>query len=171
LLAALALALAGAPLTAPITGVPDAVAHQQTIAISTVSINPRTGMVEIVHQVPLHDAEHALRLKGVSNPDILGDEKSREAFAAYVTKRFVLEIDGVAVQPAYLGSEASAGSLFVYQELPAPKADKAMLRFNSQILTDLWARQENRVNIGGGTRPETFIFHDGDSAREALLMP
>lgn len=165
LLATLALALAGAPLV----GVPAALAHQQKIAISTVSINKRTGMIEIVHQVPIHDAEHALRFKGANNPDILGDEKSREAFALYVTKRFLLEVDGVAVQPAYVGSEASAGSLFVYQELPAPKSGKAVLRVNSQILTDLWARQENRVNIGGGTHPETFIFHEGEDARQALL--
>ncbi len=165
LLAALALALA----SAPIAGVPAALAHQQKIAISTVSLNKRTGMIEIVHQVPIHDAEHALRYRGVNNPDILSDEKSREAFAAYVTKRFLLEVNGAAAQPAYVGSEASAGSLFVYQELPAPKAGKAALRFNSQILTDLWARQENRVNIGGGTHPETFIFHADESAREALL--
>ena len=47
--------------------------------------------------------------------------------------------------------------------------EAAALRFNSQILTDVWARQENRVNIGGGTAPETFIFHADTPLREALL--
>jgi hypothetical protein len=166
LLALLALALV--PL-----GVSTAAAHQQKIAISTLALNPRSGMVEIVHQVPVHDAEHALRVQGAKNPDIIGSEESREDFAAYVTRRFLLTIDGVTATPAYVGSEITGGSLWVYQEAPAPAGGAggsgAVLRFNSQILTDVWARQENRVNIGGGTDVETFIFRSGTSDAEARL--
>lgn len=166
LLAALALLLAPG-------GVGSALAHQQKIAISTVSFNSRTGMFEIAHQVPLHDAEHALRAQGITNPDIIGSEKSREAFAQYVTRRFLFEVNGKAAAPSYVGSEITDGSLWVYQEVAAPAeaktAGNAGLRFGSQILTDVWARQENRVNIGGGTSPETFIFKSGDAAREAQL--
>jgi len=157
-------------LAVPLAGGAAAWAHQQKIAITTVSLNKRTGMIEIAHQVPLHDAEHALTAQGIKTPDIIGSEKSREAFAAYVTRRFLLEVDGAPVTPGYVGSEIDGGSLWVYQEVPAPAGDAAaMLRFNSQILTDIWARQENRVNIGGGTSPETFIFHADTPVREAVL--
>ena len=40
---------------------------------------------------------------------------------------------------------------------------------NSQVLTDIWARQENRVNLGSGTRVETFIFTAGDSAQDGVI--
>ena len=160
--------LALALLLAPV-GIGSALAHQQKIAISTISLNPRSGMIEIVHQVPVHDAEHALTAQGVDNPDIIGSAKSREAFAAYVTRRFLLEIGGAPVKPAYVGSEITGGSLWVYQEVSAGAEAGAVLRINSQILTDVWARQENRVNIGGGTSPETFIFRSGEPPREALL--
>lgn len=163
------LVLALALLLAPLAGGGSALAHQQKIAISTVALNARTGMIEIMHQVPLHDAEHALAAQGIKNPDIIGSSKSREQFAAYVTRRFLIAVDGTAVTPAYVGSEITGGSLWVYQEIPAPAAGKALLRINSQILTDIWARQENRVNIGGGTRPQTLIFKAGDPAREAVL--
>lgn len=156
-------------LAVPLAGAGSAWAHQQKIAITTVSLNKRTGMIEIAHQVPVHDAEHALIAQGIKTPDIIGSETSREAFAAYVTRRFLLEMDGASVTPSYVGSEIDGGSLWVYQEVPAPADGNAALRFNSQILTDVWARQENRVNIGGGTAPETFIFHAGDPPREALL--
>jgi hypothetical protein len=166
----LALALLLAP---PLAGGVAALAHQQKIAITTVSLNPRTGMIEIAHQVPLHDAEHALTAQGIKTPDIIGSQASREAFAAYVTRRFLLEVDGTRAEPAYVGSEIDGGSLWVYQEVPAPASVPgkagAILRFNSQILTDVWARQENRVNIGGGTAPETFIFHADTPVREAVL--
>ena len=161
--------LALALLAAPLAGAGSVLAHQQKIAITTVSLNARTAMIEIAHQVPVHDAEHALIAQGIKTPDIIGSEKSREAFAAYVTRRFLFEVDGKPAAPAYVGSEIDGGSLWVYQEVPAPAAGSAALRFNSQILTDVWARQENRVNIGGSTAPETFIFHADTPAREALL--
>lgn len=165
LLAVLALALV------PLGLAGEAGAHQQKIAISTVSLNARTGMIELAHQVPVHDAEHALTAQGIKGPDIIGSAKSREAFAAYVARRFLLAVDGKPAAPAYVGSEITGGSLWVYQEVPAPAAGgKAVLRFNSQILTDVWARQQNRVNIGAGTAPETFIFKAGDPPREALLQ-
>jgi hypothetical protein len=164
------LMLALALVLAPLLGAGIGHAHQQKIAISTISLNPRTGMIEIAHQVPVHDAEHALRVQGAKNPDIIGSEASREAFAAYVTRRFLLEVGGTPVKPAYVGSEIIGGSLWVYQEVPGPAGGAgAALRFTSQILTDVWARQENRVNIGAGTAPQTFIFKVGDPPREALL--
>ena len=144
-------------------------AHQQKIAISTVTVNPRTDRLELVHQVPVHDAEHALRVQGAPVPDIIGSPASREAFASYITSRFRLEIDGTAASPEYVGSEIIGGSVFVYQEAPAPAAG-ASIRVNSQILTDVWARQENRVNIGRGTQVTTFVFTAGDAAQEAALV-
>lgn len=129
-----------------------ALAHQQKFAISTVSANPHTGMIEIVHQVPVHDSEHALRLQGADNPDIIGSEASREAFARYITRRLLLAVNDEIVSPDYVGSEVIGGSLWVYQEIPAPSGTETRLRVNSQILTDVWARQENRVNIGGGQK-------------------
>ncbi|PKP95255.1 MAG: hypothetical protein CVT75_02715 [Alphaproteobacteria bacterium HGW-Alphaproteobacteria-14] len=154
-------------LLAPIVAVP-AWAHQQKIAISTVSINPRTDRLELVHQVPVHDAEHALRVQGTKVPDIVGSADSREAFVRYAARRFLLEMDGAPITPTYVGSEVIGGSLFVYQEAPAPQLD-AQIRVNSQILTDVWARQENRVNIGSGTKVTTFVFTAGDAAQSARL--
>lgn len=165
------LALVLAPL-----GAGTAAAHQQKFTISTVSLNERTGMIEIAHQVPVHDAEHALVVQRTGNPnihtpDIIGSEDSREAFARYVTRRFLLVVDGEIITPDYVGSEISGGSLWVYQETPAPASSaegaQTLVRINSQILTDVWARQENRVNIGGGTSVQTFVFKSGDVAQTA----
>ncbi|NBB26448.1 hypothetical protein GVM20_15045 [Porphyrobacter sp. SLTP] len=162
------LALVLAPIGAGTAG-----AHQQKFTISTVSLNPRTGMIEIAHQVPVHDAEHALVVQRTGNPnihtpDIIGSEDSREAFARYVTRRFLLVVNDAIITPDYVGSEITGGSLWVYQETPAPEGE-AMIRVNSQILTDVWARQENRVNIGGGTSVQTFIFKSGDVAQTTPL--
>lgn len=157
------LALVLAPL-----GAGTALAHQQKIAITTVAHNPRTGMIEIVHQVPVHDAEHALRFQGAKTPDIIASPDSRDDFGRYVGRRFLLMVNGAIVSPEYVGAEITGGSLWVYQETPAPEGETTV-RINSQIFTDVWARQENRVNVGGGTRVTTLVFRAGDTPQTAAL--
>ena len=140
-----------------------AAAHQQKLAVSTIAVNPRTAKLEVVHQVPVHDAEHALKRQGIA-ADIVASSDSREAFARYVARRFKLEAGGKPVALTYVGSEVSGGSLMVYQEAAKPRAG-ASLSVNSQILTDVWARQENRVNIGRGTNVRTFVFTVNEPSR------
>jgi hypothetical protein len=154
--------LAAALLAAPLR------AHQQKFAVSTISVNPRTRRLEVVHQVPVHDAEHALRRQGAASADIVGSPASREAFARYVAGRFTLRANDGPVALELVGSEITGGSLWVYQEAPALPAGTKLI-VNSQILTDVWAKQENRVNLGAGTAVETLVFHGGDPAKAATL--
>lgn len=153
-----AIALAGAPVHA----------HQQSRAISTIAPNARSNRLEIMHQIPLHDAEHGLQIMGTPSPDILGSEESRLAFADHVAERFVLEVDGAPVTLAFVGTQIEGGSLWIYQEADLPRAGAA-ITVNSQILTDAWPAQENRVNLGAGTRVKTLVFRRGDGAQRASL--
>jgi hypothetical protein len=143
-------------------------AHQQKITITNVSHNPRTDMVEVIHFVPLHDAEHALKSQGIAAPDIVGDIESRRAFVRYLAERFVLEASGTPVALTLLGSEVDGGNLVIYLEGPSPGLGTD-LRLGSQLLTDIWARQENRVNIGSGGERKTLIFRAGDRPQAAEL--
>lgn len=145
-----------------------AVAHQQKVSISTIEHNSRTGLLEVVHRIPLHDAEHALRAQGRKAPDIVNDIPSRRAFARYVADRFSVAVKGQPLELTTLGSEIDGGHLIVYQEARSPGFD-ATLTVQSQILTDVWARQVNRVNIGQPTSPTTLIFRQGEPAKSGRL--
>lgn len=143
-------------------------AHQQKITLSSIAHNEKTGLLEVEHRVPLHDAEHALQAQGVRAPDIINDLESRRAVARYVVSRFWVLHAGKPVKFTLLGTEIDGGRLVVYQQAPSPGAG-AQLSIRSQILSDVWLRQENRVNLGVGTEVETLIFHDGDPAKIARL--
>lgn len=143
-------------------------AHQQKAAITSVEHNPRTGMIEVVHSIPLHDAEHALRHQGQKSADIKGDVESRRAFARYAAQRFSIAADGRELDLTVLGTEIEGASLLVYQEGPSP-GPGAQLTIRSQVLTDIWLRQTNSVNVGRGTSPETLVFRGGDGAKLAVL--
>lgn len=162
-----ALALLGALLLAIASQAP-VLAHQQKVTLSSIAHNSRSGLLEIVHRIPLHDAEHALEAQGIAAPDIIGDLESRRAFARYVSERFSIALDGEPIALTLLGSEIEGGRLFVYQEAPSP-GPGAQILVHAQILTDVWARQENRVNLGTGTMVETLIFTSGDQPKSARL--
>lgn len=143
-------------------------AHQQKITLSSIAHNESTGLLEVEHRVPLHDAEHALQAQGVRAPDIINDLESRRAVARYVASRFWIWYADKPVEFTLLGTEIDGGRLVVYQQAPSPGAG-AQLSIRSQILSDVWQRQENRVNLGVGTEVDTLIFHHGDPARIARL--
>ena len=143
-------------------------AHQQKVTISSVAHTPRTGLLEVVHRVPLHDAEHALKAQGQRAPDIVNDLESRRAFARYVADRFTLIAKGKAIPLKLLGTEIEGGRLLVFQEAASP-GEGAKLAIQSRILTDIWARQENRVNLGAGTKVDTLVFKSGDAPKSASL--
>ncbi|MEM1052660.1 MAG: DUF6702 family protein [Pseudomonadota bacterium] len=143
-------------------------AHQQKAAIITVEHNPRSGMIEVVHNIPLHDAEHALRQQGRRNADIVGDVESRRAFARYTAERFSVSANGAELDLTLLGNEISGNSLLIYQEGPSP-GPGTELTIQAQVLTDIWLRQVNSVNVGRGTSPETLVFRGGDGAKTAVL--
>lgn len=145
-----------------------AAAHQQKAAITSVEHNSRTGMIEVVHTIPLHDAEHALRHRGRKAADLLGDIESRRAFARYAAERFSIEAEGRALELTLLGTEVVGNSLLVLQEGASP-GPGTQLTIQSQVLTDIWLRQTNSVNVGAGTSPETLVFRGGDRAKTAVL--
>ena len=144
-------------------------AHQQKLAITTIEHNPRTGLIEVVHRIALHDAEHALRSQGVSSVDIVSDMASRREFARYVAGRFAISVAGGPIDLDVLGSEIDGGNLLIYQEANSP-GPGAVLSVRSAVLTDIWASQVNRVNIGPANAPTTLVFRAGDRAKSARLQ-
>lgn len=144
-------------------------AHQQKIAISTISHNPRTNLLEVTHRVPLHDAEHALKSRGAIAPDIVANVETRRMFARYVSNRFSIgQEEADPVELLLLGSEIEGGYIYIYQEASSPGPGAELLIF-SGIMTDIWSRQESRVNMGSGTHVETLIFQAGDRPKLAIL--
>jgi hypothetical protein len=145
-----------------------AAAHQQKAAITSVEHNPRTGMIEVVHTIPLHDAEHALRRQGQASADIVGNIESRRAFARYAAERFSIVVGESALELTVLGTQISGNSLLVFQEGASP-GPGTELAIQAQVLTDIWLRQVNIVNVGRGTSPQTLVFRGGDRAKMAVL--
>lgn len=126
-------------------------AHQQKEAYITLLFNDNSDRLEVSHRFLVHDAEHVfsqlydtkkLDLSG----DLLQDERSQAAFAAYVEAHFQLADKARQTLPLELiGFEVDGKFLWVYQETAIPATDT--LNVKHTALHDLWPSQINHVNV------------------------
>lgn len=122
-------------------------AHQQKAAITEVSANTRTGLLEIAHRFYIHDAEHALGMLMGRAVNLHADAADRDRFAAAVAGSFTLtRPDGAAIALVLLGAEVERGYLWVYQEGPADALTDGLV-VRADALRDVWPGQVNTVNI------------------------
>ncbi len=138
-------------LVALLLSTPSTHAHQQKEAYITLLFNDKTGNLEISHRFLIHDAEHifarlfdtkALELSG----DLLSDEPTQLAFAAYVETQFALADANTKVLPLEsVGYEVDGKHFWVYQETAIPRTDE--LKIKHSALHELWPSQTNHINV------------------------
>ena len=146
-------------------------AHQQKEAVTTVLFNERTGNIEVMHRFLLHDAEHAMRERGLEDADLLGSEAARRAFADYVRERFGIA-DGNR-QPLPLkpvGHEIERKFLWIYDETPIPP-ELEVLIIRNDALADVWPEQVNLVNVERGGETRSITFSGAQGAVQLVLGP
>lgn len=140
-------------------------AHQLQAALTTIGVNPRTGLVEIVHRFYAHDAEHALAEASGIEGDIHADPALQQAFGRYVARHFSLtDAEGRALEPELVGAEVEGDFLRVYQQLPGEAFDR-IARVGHDSLQEVWPDQENRVNLRREEGVRTLILRSGDGSR------
>ncbi|HET8816340.1 MAG TPA: DUF6702 family protein [Pseudidiomarina sp.] len=140
-----------------------ATAHQLKTAVTTVLFNERTGNIEVMHRFNLHDAEHAVAMLFDSKrADIHDNAKTRAQFAGYVMERFQLAtLTGERLALVPVGQQIDGANIWVYQEVAMPKS-LAGLKLKHQALQDIWASQQNLVNIEGRGPLQSLTFQAED---------
>lgn len=134
-------------------------AHQQKSAISTVSFNPNTHNIEIMHRFRIHDAEHAVKHIFGKDADIIGSTKTQKQFNDYVNNHFSMFTSGNALKLTSVGYESDGQFFWVYQEAPEPPVLESLsIRHNA--LRDIWESQVNTINIEGKGQLQTMTFSD-----------
>jgi hypothetical protein len=127
-------------------------AHNYHMGLTDISFNPRTGSTEIVHTYTAHDVEALLMNLYQRNFD-LGTEEDQSVFRRYIEKQFSITADGKRLPIQWVGMEAKADSIVVYQEIEKTALPHgATLR--DAVLSDFLPTQVNTVNVGG----DTLIF-------------
>lgn len=146
-----------------------AAAHREAEALSVIEFNPRSGAIEVVHRLNLHDLDHVLS-KRLGRAITVGDSgNSLEAVAAHIAEAFALaRLDGTKVPLKLAGMEISGGDLLAYYEAPPPDGLKGLRVFDTLLMPDL-PGQTNRVNVELPESVETLIFNGGTEGKTVRL--
>ncbi|AKS41308.1 DUF6702 family protein [Wenzhouxiangella marina] len=143
-------------------------AHELKAGLTRVLFNERSGNLEVMHRLLLHDAEHACRQLFDGQADLIGDPVTLERFSAYVREGFQLAIDDELVELAYVGAEIDGRHIWVYQEAPIP-ASVGHLSIDHRVLRDVWAEQSNLVNIEGRGPIRSLRFSGNDGVQSIAM--
>jgi len=124
-------------------------AHDYHVGLTDISFNPRTGSTEIVHTYTGHDIDALLMNLYQRNFD-LGLEQDQEVLRKYIEKQFSITLGGQKLTLQWVGVEAKADSIVIYQEAEkTPMPHGATLR--DAVLSDFLPAHVNTVNAGGAT--------------------
>lgn len=138
-------------------------AHQLKEALTTIEVNERTGLVEVIHRFWLHDAEHALGSLGGLTGDLRREEPLQEAFARYVARQFVLaDAERQPLDVALLGVELEGSFIWVYQEMDAARFED-IAWIGHGTMQEVWSDQLNQVNVKRPTGTRSLYLRAGDA--------
>ena len=146
-------------ITAAVVGafVGQACAHQVRSAVTTVLFNDRTGAIEVMHKIDLHDGEHAAKMLWGWR-DLSQDETARGNIADYVRSRFSLAVNGEAPMALEaVGEEIEGRYLWVYHEATRPTCVHN-LAVSNRVFFEFWPDQRNLVNVEIGDAVHSAEF-------------
>ena len=138
------LALAAALLCGAAAHAP-AFAHNYHMGITDISYNANTGSTEVVHTYTAHDVEALLGNLYQRQFD-LGLPEDQAVLRRYIEKQFTITAGGKRLPLQWVGIQADAANITVYQELPNTALPPgAVLRH--MVLSDFIPSQLNTVNL------------------------
>lgn len=147
-----------------------AFAHKQKAAVTEVTFNIRSGMIEVAHRFIIHDAEHAIRDAAGERRDLINDEDAQQFFAEYVASHFDLTVNDRLANLTLLGGEIEGGHIWIYQEAPAPFF-VTRISLSQSALTEVWPGQVNTVNVRTGEVVQTLTFSSDAGLKRVVVKP
>lgn len=139
-------------------------AHRLQSILSTVSYNPRTQMLEVVHETHAHDVEFAL-VNLSEYPNGLENIRAQALAGLELVKDFHLwDRSGSEIRLDLVGAELKADIFYVYQEAPAT-ALPDFLEIEHGMLMSQWPEMQNTVNIDFTSGVKSLFFGPGDGSK------
>lgn len=136
-------------------------AHRGHDALSVVTVDARGG-VTVSHRFEAHDLEPALAEIAPDAQASLDDPQAVAALVAYLGRHFALasERGPVALVPGKIDIGASQVRIAFTGHATGPPT---RLIVTSRLLTDIYPRQVNQVNVRSGNVVRTLVFTGDDT--------
>jgi len=139
-------------------------AHIEQTLLTTISYNPRTQRMEVIHQIYAHDIEHAFG-NAVQADGGLDSIPAQANVGIELSKAFKLwNADGDEIHLALVGAELEAEFFYIYQEADVASIPETM-RVAHNVLRNYWPDMQNYLNIDYGDSISSLIFSSSDGVK------
>lgn len=136
------LAIAGAVLWAA-----SAAAHDLHASVSEISVNPRSGQMEVIHRLFADDLMLALGYETLDETSFYSDPERIADIGTYIARTFrFADPTGLLYEPDYVGAELDGEFAWVYFEGPPPE-DQSGFIVDNDILAETFNDQTNMTNF------------------------
>ena len=141
-------------------------AHRGHDALSVVTLDAAGG-VTVSHRFEAHDLEPALAAIAPGAQASLDDPAAVAALVTYLGRRFTLasERGPIALRPGEIEIGSSQVRIAFTGRAARPPARLAV---TSRLLTDVYPRQVNQVNVRFGKLVRTLVFKSDDAQTVSL---
>lgn len=136
-------------------------AHQQNHALTTIIAKPANQGLQIMHRFYIHDIELFVKKHHQNTTGFTRDHSAQQFFVQHVTDTFNLRLTNK--QPLslnHIGYEIDGKYFWVYQELNH-SVDITQLEIRYETLIDIFAEQQNLVNMDSEGKTKSIAFKKG----------
>jgi hypothetical protein len=139
----------------------NAQAHREKTVLTTITCNPRTELLEIVHRTFAHDVEHTLgnHLQAQGGLDNL---EAQARISVELSNSFMLwDSKGKKIPLTLIGAELVAEYFFIYQEAPCSTLSE-ITSVRHEMLRNYWPDMTNYLNV--------YFAPDADTGTRSLIF-
>lgn len=145
-------------------------AHRELESLTTMTRNPRSQVIEVVHRIHQHDAQEVLnKLPGLDrDARDIGTVKGQAHIALMVEQAFQINNNDQDVEMKLVGATLDTDFVLVFQEFVQPREQKLTIRF--PLFSDIFTDYISRVTLLVGGIKKT-VFFDSTHPEYQIVIP
>mgnify|MGYP003624191514 CR=1 FL=1 len=139
-------------------------AHREQSILTSIAFNPRTHMLEVIHQLYAHDVEHAFG-NAIQSEGGLDNIRAQALVSLELAKSFRLwNAQREEISLILVGAELEAEFFYIYQEAEITAIPDVM-QIEHGMLRNYWADMQNYLNVNYEGSVSSLIFSGNDGIK------
>ncbi|MEM8798523.1 MAG: DUF6702 family protein [Pseudomonadota bacterium] len=149
-------------------GAVSAYGHNFHTVLSTISLNERTGNLEIVQELTLHDLMPVLIALSGDQALTIDSEGAEIMVRDYLNRNFRLRFGKTDAAIEWIGMEADIDTLTTYQQVTWP-GEREPITVENRVLADAYSDQVNTLTLVVGDAAKSYSFIKGQFEQEIAV--
>ena len=147
----------------------EASAHRELESLTTITRNPRSALIEVVHRIHQHDAQAVLtKLSNVEKEaKDIGTVRGQAHIALLVEQAFKVQNHNQPVDLKLVGATLDNDFVLIFQEFAQPSEKTLTIQFS--LFDDIFTNYVSRLTLLIGQVKRTVFFDSNHLVHEVVI--